>query len=419
MGQERDSLSIRAHTVLWPFLRQLVPLTTRETALGQLSPLKTRFGWRSGLGVSHVATQSRATSRPPLTSPTFLPGARARPMRARPAAVLTLLPLLLSTAAAAADFSARLGRARPAGAANGPGPVLYAARLARGGVLAVNVSDGAVRRVVGDAPRAAAVDLAAWGDALFVAGGGAAVGGAPELRVYAVDAGEKGDGRRDGAVLARCTLGGGAGFAAGVAARGAEIFVTDALAAALWVVDARAARRGECVVGTLALPKAAFGRQGDRFKAAGIVPYRGGLLIAQEDAGAVYHVVPDMRSGNASRTATVTQVVKDGGAPSANGLVVVKSNLYVVQTRSNVISVWALSTVEGALVATPRGNLTSDHLQSPVAAASYKGMLYAVNARFEDVPFPHENERAGSMNASFAMVGVPDTFLEERTCWGL
>lgn len=101
------------------------------------------------------------------------------------------------------------------------------------------------------------------------------------------------------------------------------------------------------------------------------------LIIVNSTAGKLYKVNP--QSGEAK-----TIDLGGGAVPSGDGLALRGHNLYVVQNQFNQIAVIKLAPGFSSGVIT--GNLTSPYFRVPTTAALFGNALYAVNARFDEIP---------------------------------
>lgn len=320
--------------------------------------------------------------------------------------VLVACGLALVLRAADADImrpmNISLGNVRPEGITEGPGSTLYVGRLLFGGVVAIDVETGTVDQVVPDADGRGAAGMTYYKGTILVAGGGGNNGVSPAF--YAYDA-------KTGADQAVCPLGDGNGFINDVVVEEGKAYITDTLSATLYVADAEAAMAGECKVTTLALPEEYFGTEEGVSKANGIVAYGSGFIIASVGAGAVFYVEPNGDSANA------TQIIADGEAEGADGLVVLDDVLYVNMNRLNQLGVWSLVTEDGSVTAVKMGELTSPLYMTPTTSAVYDGVIYSCNARFGDLRPPAENERdLDVFEEEFAVIGVRNVFGKTHEC---
>ena len=142
-------------------------------------------------------------------------------------------------------------------------------------------------------------------------------------------------------------------------------YFTDSRRAVLYVVD-----RDLDGVSELALPDIAL-QPGNNLN--GIVYGRGVLLAVQTNTGTLWRIDP--------KTGAATQVDL-GGVPLTNGdgLLLEGRRLYVVQNRSNQVSVWRLD--DEFRSGTLEETLTSPDFDVPTTIAKKHGRLYLPNARF-------------------------------------
>ena len=276
-------------------------------------------------------------------------------------AALAVLPLIATSAIAAAipgqSTSPRVGprRASPRAA----GSTAYVGSLSTGGVAEVNLRTGTVEqrlhrghgrhgggrhRVRGGANR------------LWVAGGNG-----HEVRVYDAASGEH---------LERYAFD--SGFVNDVVVTGDAVYATDSNMPQLLVIPLGAD-------GSLPAPDDAFALAitGDfvyqpGFNANGIAELAGWLIVPQSITGELFAIDP--------ATGASFQLLPEGSIPSADGLELVGSTLYVVVRSAEFSGVKAYSIRGG--VATALGTMTSDSLAVPTTVAFSAGQLWVVNARF-------------------------------------
>lgn len=115
------------------------------------------------------------------------------------------------------------------------------------------------------------------------------------------------------------------------------------------------------------------------FNANGIAASQDGstLIIVNSVAGKLYRVDP--LSGSASAID-----LGGGSVPSGDGLLLRGHTLYVVQNFFNKIAVIQLE--DGFGSGTLTGELTSPYFRIPTTVAIFGDALYAVNARFDEIP---------------------------------
>ena len=279
---------------------------------------------------------------------------------------------------------------QPEGIAVGRGSSFYVGSLLNGAVFGGDLRTGEGEIIVPPQEGRIAVGLAVdvRSNAIFVAGGGPALGPIPGS-AYVYDA-------ETGVELAEYALNG--LFVNDVALTREAAYFTDSLRPVLYRVPL--GPRGELPdpSGVQEIP---LGSGFDFDQAAfpnanGIVATPDGksLIVVNTAFGSLYKV--DSLTGEATK-------IDLGGAslPNGDGLVLAGHTLYVVQNFLNQIGVVHLdsSLISGIVSDQP---LTSDEFRIPTTAARFGSTIYAVNARFGDftpgVPSP---------DLEFTVVGLP------------
>ena len=275
---------------------------------------------------------------------------------------LVALPLVAAAVVAAPPFPATIdlpGGWAPEGIAAGRGTTAYVGSLSTGGVAEVNLRTGEVDSefIVG-VPGTAAVGIEyeAGADRLWVAGGNG-----HEVRVYDAASGD---------LLARYAFD--SGFVNDIVVTDEAAYATDSNMPQLLVIPL-----GED--GSLPAPEDAFSLAisgdfvyGPGFNANGIAEVAGWLLVPQSSTGSLFAIDP--------ATGDSVRLLDEGSIPSADGLELVGSTLYVVVRGADFSGVMAFS-IRGGLVI-PLSMLTSDSLAVPTTVAFSGGQLWVVNARF-------------------------------------
>lgn len=274
---------------------------------------------------------------------------------------LTAIPLT-TAAVLAAPFPARIDLANgwaPEGIAAGPGTTAYVGSLATGGVAAIDLRTGAVDSdfVEGVAGTVAVgLEYEAGADRLWVAGGPG-----HEVRVY--DA-------ANGDLLERYAFE--SGFVNDVVVTRDAVYATDSNVPQLLVIPL-----GDD--GSLPAPGDAFALpiSGDfvyqaGFNANGVAALAGWLIVPQSNTGELFAIDPD--------TGTSVQLLPEGSIPSADGLELVGSTLYVV-VRGEAFTGVAVYQFHGGSVVF-RGTIPSDDLDVPTTVTFEDGRLWVANARF-------------------------------------
>ena len=328
-------------------------------------------------------------------------GSKTSKMRSRalrwPVLMLMLMALVPTTALPAAAktdktfpqvFNVPDGW-QPEGIAVGRGSSFYVGSLLHGGVYGGDLRTGEGEVVVPPQTGRIAVGIAVdrRSNAIFVAGGGPALGPLPGS-AYVYDA-------ETGAELAEYSLNG--LFVNDVVVTRDAAYFTDSLRPVLYQVPLGP---GGELPDPSEVSEIPLGPGFDFDPAAfpnanGIVATEDGksLIVANTGFAGVYTVDPN--SGDAVK-------IDLGGAavPAADGLVLDGRRLYVVQNFENQIGVVHLDpSLTSGVVGEP---LTSLEFRVPTTAATFGSSIYAVNARFGDfmpgVPSP---------DLEFTVVGLP------------
>lgn len=289
------------------------------------------------------------------------------------AALLLLLAIAVPTTVAKAFpnvISLPNGFA-PEGVATGRGPVIFAGSLNNGAIYRADLRTGEGDVFIEGEEGAVAVGLSfdKRANTLFVSGGPTGLG-----RVYDASS---------GALLAEYQLGTpGATFINDVVVTREAAYFTDSQASVFYRVPLGPGGQllPNATVETIAFSDN-YPFDPAAFNSNGIVATSNGgwLIVANSGAQAVYRVDPD--------TGEATEIDLGGDAlPNADGLVLLGRTLYVVQNRSNQISVVELSAdyTSGEIVDT----ITDEDFRVPTTAAVFGNALYAVNARFGTTPGP-------------------------------
>lgn len=282
---------------------------------------------------------------------------------------------------------------QPEGIAVGRGSSFYVGSLLHGGVYGgdLRTGDGEVVVPPQEGRIAVGLDVDVRSNAIFVAGGGPALGPIPGSG-YVYDA-------ETGVELAEYPLGG--LFVNDVIVTRGAAYFTDSLRPVLYKVPL--GPRGELPdpsdVQEIPLGNG-FDFEPTAFpNANGIVATPDGksLIVANSYFASLYKV-DNLQADEVE----VTKIdLGDDNLPSGDGLVLAGHTLYVVQNNLNKIGVVSLdpSLTSGIVSDQP---LESDAFIIPTTAASFGSTIYAVNARFGDftpgVPSP---------DLEFTVVGLP------------
>jgi outer membrane protein assembly factor BamB len=274
---------------------------------------------------------------------------------------LAALPLVAATALGA-PFPARVdlddGWA-PEGIAAGAGTSAYVGSLSTGGVARLDLRTGAVDSgfIAGVTGKpAVGLEYEADADRLWVAGGPG-----QEVRVYDASSGDLLE-----------TYAFTSGFVNDVVVTEEAAYATDSNIQQVLVMPL-----GDD--GSLPAPDEAFTLPitGDfvyqaGFNANGIVAFAGWLIVPQSNTGELFAIDPS--------TGESVQILPEGSIPSADGLELVGSTLYVV-VRGAAFTGVAVYRILGGMV-TFLGQIPSDDLDVPTTVAFAAGRLWVANARF-------------------------------------
>jgi hypothetical protein len=234
--------------------------------------------------------------------------------------------------------------ARPEGITEGPGSTVFVSQILSGQVLQMNVVTGERKIVV-----PTQTNRQAWGlwylsnsNSILVAGGGPSFGGGePELYQYDL---------ATGTLLAACaplTLNPFGSFLNDVTVWNNIAYVTDSVNGKLMAVDLAASSSSNCDVWEVDLPANFDPVVKDDFGANGIAQYKNGLLVGHEIDGSIWyisgHLGRSRHSGDSTSTVRHQEVIPNGGALFADGLLVRGNLLYVTQNLENKIGVFRLS----------------------------------------------------------------------------
>jgi hypothetical protein len=233
------------------------------------------------------------------------------------------------------------------------GKTFYTGSTATGAVLKGNLRTGAVRRLVPPHSGRNSIGMEVAGRRLFVAGG-------PSGSLFVYNA-------RTGADVASFDVNG--GFVNDVVATRRGAFFTDSAKKQLYVLRHGRAR-------TLPLSgDLQYDSDPNTFELNGIDAARGGrvLISVQSRNGDLFRINP--------RTGVTRRIrVTGGDLTNGDGILLRGRTLYVVRNRNNQIAVVKLNRRlrAGRVVRT----LTNANLDVPTGITSFRGSLYAVNAKF-------------------------------------
>jgi sugar lactone lactonase YvrE len=285
-----------------------------------------------------------------------------------------------------------LGNRRPEGIASAAeAPYVYTSELFFGGIKKVNLETGEFEQIVepyGYFARGA-VGLKYYKGAIFAAGAGPQLGVPGLLYVYDSETGEE---------IAACAPPGISLFINDLVVYKGKVYVTDSGVNTIFVVDADAALKGECIVSSIELPEELFLDTTGQFLANGIVGYEGGLLLARS-AGGLYYV--DLNDES------VREVV---GTTNGDGLTLDGDTLYINE-QMGFISVHKLSFKGGLVSVEFERNIMSDLFDTPTTSTLCGDYIVSVNARFGSLAIFGEEEGSPEYSEAFNVVSV-DRFSE-------
>jgi len=284
-----------------------------------------------------------------------------------------LVPLPATAApAGSGNFPARIDLPNgffPEGIESGPGTTYFVGSLVDGAIWRGDLRTASGAVLAPGAPGRVSVGIAyeAGRNRLWVAGGGPALSGAGDVRVYDASS---------GALLARYQPPA-VGLLNDVTVTRTAVYVTDSAFPQLVVIPLPA--DGSLPAAPTTLPVSGDMVQTEGFNLNGIVAKHGVLLVAQSSTGKLFRVDP--ANG-------ITDEVDLGGANlgTPDGLELLGHRLYVVRGVDNQITVVALGPrlARGVVL----GDLTDPSLDFPTTATVAAGRLWAVNLRFFTPPGP-------------------------------
>jgi hypothetical protein len=275
---------------------------------------------------------------------------------------------LIAAAPLAAPFPSPIdlqGGWAPEGITAGAGTTAYVGSLSTGGVARLDLRTGTVdsdfiEGVTGKV--AVGLEYEAGANRLWVAGGPGS-----EVRVYDAASGD---------LLETYTFT--SGFVNDVVVTAEAAYATDSNVQQLLVIPL-----GHD--GSLPAPDDASTLQisgdfvyEDGFNANGIVAFAGWLIVPQSNTGELFAIDPE--------TGRSVRILPEGSIPSADGLELVGSTLYVV-VRSDEFTGVAVYRILGGTVKFLR-QIASDDLDVPTTVAFADGYLWVANARFNEPVTP-------------------------------
>lgn len=286
---------------------------------------------------------------------------------AAPAPTATAAP-----AGASGNFPAQIDLPNgffPEGIESGQGTTVYVGSLADGALWRGDLRTGTGSAFAEGAPGRVSVGIAyqAGRDRLWVAGGGPAMFGQGDVRVYDATTGD---------VLASY-LPPGVGLLNDVAVTRDAVYVTDSAVQQLVVIPLPS--DGSLPSTATVLPLTGDMVSVGEINLNGIVARGGVLLVGQSSTGKLFRVDP---------ATGVTDEVDLGGETVSNndGLELRGHKLYVVRNFDNLVTLVRLGPhlARGVVI----GDITDPGLDIPATATVAAGRLWAVNARFSTAPGP-------------------------------
>jgi hypothetical protein len=287
-------------------------------------------------------------------------------------ALLTIGSAPAGAQAGVANFPARIDLPDgffPEGITTGRGTTVYVGSLIDGALWRGDVRTGTgadfASGIAGHAT--VGVDYEISRNRVWVAGGGPAILGIAEVRVYDGSSGE---------LLATYPIPGG-GFVNDLVVTEDAVYATDSFVQHLIVVPL--GQRGELPAAARTVPITGDYVYGAGFNANGIVAKGSGIVIVDSTTGKLYRL--DARG--ASKQVDLGGVTLIGG----DGLELRGHILYVVQGEgTGQVSAVRLHGSLGSGVV--EGVITGDGLDVPTTATVAAGRLWVVNARFNTPPTP-------------------------------
>ena len=257
----------------------------------------------------------------------------------------------------------------PEGIERGRGTSVFVGSLADGAIWRGDVRTGSGAVLTPGAPGQVSAGIAYEREhhRLWVAGGGPAIGGAGDVRVYDASS---------GALLATYRPPGVA-LLNDVAIASDAVYVTDSFAAQLAVIPRPADGSLPSTATTLAVTGDLALTEG--FNLNGIVAKDDALIAAQSSTGKLFRIDP---------ATGVSDEVELGGTGFGvvDGLELRGQTLYVVGNVDNRVTVVRLGS--GLTSGVVLGDLTDPSLDFPVTATVAAGRLWVVNLRFFTPPGP-------------------------------
>lgn len=245
--------------------------------------------------------------------------------------------------------------ARPEGSAPGPtDDTVYISEVILGGVKLLNIETGEEQQVVPSNPSRAAVGLATFENAIFVAGGGEPLFATPSIHVYDAVTGED---------IVSC-FPDGALFVNDLAIVGGYLYATCSINPVLMKFDVGALLAGECVMESIPLTPAidfTADLENELNASNGIAPYGKGVIICTYGFGSVYYLNLE--------TYETSQLV-DGELPLADGVLVDKNTLYIL-TNLGIIVEYNLTGMDNPTVELVR--VIANEAFETLATASFAG----------------------------------------------
>jgi hypothetical protein len=287
---------------------------------------------------------------------------------------LTPIPAGAAPSGSSANFPARIDLPDgffPEGIESGPGTSFFVGSLVDGAIWRGDLRTGSSSELAAGAPGRASLGIAydAGRNRLWVAGGGPAVAGTADVRVYDASSGNLLATYQPQAV----------GLLNDVALTPDAVYVTDSFLQQLVVIPLPADGSLAPDSDTVTLPLTGDLVSTSGFNLNGIVSQDGVLVVAQSSTGKLFRVNP---------ATGITDQVDLGGVSlgSPDGLQLLGHTLYAVSNAENLVNVVSLGShlASGVVL----GQLTDPGLDFPATATVAAGRLWAVNLRFSTPPGP-------------------------------
>ncbi|HET9779342.1 MAG TPA: superoxide dismutase [Propionibacteriaceae bacterium] len=291
---------------------------------------------------------------------------------------LVPLPATAAPGGSSDNFPARIDLPKgfaPEGIESGKGTSVFVGSLIDGAIWRGDLRTGEGEVFAEGAPGRASVGIAyeASRDRLWVAGGGAAVAGVGDVRVYDASSGDLLAAYNEQSGVS------GVGFLNDVTITKDAVYVTDSTVSELVVISLAA--DGSLPAAATKLPLTGDFEPTAGFNLNGIVSSDDVLIVGQSSTGKLFRVDP-------ATGATDEVELSGAGLPliNADGLELHGHTLYAVRNMNNLVAVVRLGAQFASGIGL--GEITDPGLDIPTTATVAAGRLWAVNARFGTAPAP-------------------------------